>query len=965
MIFCQQCTTLLLVEPVCKQCGWSRPRAHTTPGSILWQKTLPTPPALTSQLAISGQVVLIPGGDDPTTLYALHLQNGGLLWEYPLPPRRVVRQPVAVGSQFVITSEDSNALGSATSHLIALDALTGRETWRSAITAHSHSAPVVTDGMIFLTTNNRQGFAIDSQSGKLVWRIDDLPTWTSTQPAWGDGEFFVGARGPLLTAVRAYDGAARTLFQTQSEAGWFEKSPAYADGVVYATCWDQKVYAIDAASGQLCWHVPGGRGITTHPAVGPYVYVGVKDFVDGQKGYALHAYQRENGRMAWRFVTERHIQVPPVVQDGLVFVGCDDQHLYALDSLTGQEAWRVALGDKVRTPVVIDGDRLVVVDRRGRVSCILRQEAKPEEPLLAAATYRQRGEWEKAGIAAALSGDCQGAAEDYIRLGRYDEAAQLYAKAQAWSEAGQTYEEIKKWPQALKMYRQGKDRVKEAGVLWQMKEYIAAAELYEEAGMLNEAAQGFERAGALGRLAILLPQIGQWQRAVEVYLKLKEPQAAAAVYESVRQFDSAIQLLHQHHYYQEAALCCERATRWVQAAQYWEQLARWPKAVGAYQKAGEIEKAAQLLQRNNQTEEAVRLLEGSGRYGSAAAIRERLGQLSEAAHLYRQGNEKQKAIRLYEQIKDWNQVKDLAYELNEHEREAKACEQLAESSRGVKRLEWRMAAAQAYERAALDHQQRSKDDDQAIRLWEAAARYYESGGGDKERIENCQEQIRRLRQWPWLRLKIMPDQELVETEGSNLHISVINVGYSAARNVAFKVQGADFGGAINQTQYLFNLPEGIQKETQLFVRPRPGTSGHGIPLDITVFYETPDDQKEEQKFRQTVTVVRQDSKQLTPHNIVAQPGAHVYVAQEGIHVAHGDLIQSDGQKGDRVEIQRQASSRSQVSPAISSTTVDPSEPVDDSRVIPPIPCPRCRKEVPASSNYCTQCRFPMKTYRNF
>jgi len=60
---------------------------------------------------------------------------------------------------------------------------------------------------------------------------------------------------------------------------------------------------------------------------------------------------------AWRFETTGELYSSPAVSNGLVFVGTKSGFIYALDAATGEERWKVALGDYIvrSSPAVIDG----------------------------------------------------------------------------------------------------------------------------------------------------------------------------------------------------------------------------------------------------------------------------------------------------------------------------------------------------------------------------------------------------------------------------------------------------------------------------------------------------------------------------------------------------------------------------------------------------------------------------------
>ena len=58
-------------------------------------------------------------------------------------------------------------------------------------------------------------------------------------------------------------------------------------------------------------------------------------------------------KLYWRFKAPDAIRSSPVVAGGLVYVGCDDGHLFALDLGTGTEAWRFKAGDAVAAPPMV------------------------------------------------------------------------------------------------------------------------------------------------------------------------------------------------------------------------------------------------------------------------------------------------------------------------------------------------------------------------------------------------------------------------------------------------------------------------------------------------------------------------------------------------------------------------------------------------------------------------------------
>src|SRR5207245_7613157 len=88
----------------------------------------------------------------------------------------------------------------------------------------------------------------------------------------------------------------------------------------------------------LDWSYPTGNAITSSPAVfNGLVYVGSED----DKLYALDAL---TGARKWSYATGNAIGSSPSVVNGIVYFGSDDDNLYALDAVTGKLKWSYTAG---------------------------------------------------------------------------------------------------------------------------------------------------------------------------------------------------------------------------------------------------------------------------------------------------------------------------------------------------------------------------------------------------------------------------------------------------------------------------------------------------------------------------------------------------------------------------------------------------------------------------------------------
>jgi outer membrane protein assembly factor BamB len=102
-------------------------------------------------------------------------------------------------------------------------------------------------------------------------------------------------------------------------------SPALANGMVYMTCTDGKLYAFDAGTGVPLWNYDTSDFIRSSPTAANGVV-----YVSSENGtlFALNAY---TGAFLWRHAIGSEDQdfASPAVANGVVYAGSHDGNLYA------------------------------------------------------------------------------------------------------------------------------------------------------------------------------------------------------------------------------------------------------------------------------------------------------------------------------------------------------------------------------------------------------------------------------------------------------------------------------------------------------------------------------------------------------------------------------------------------------------------------------------------------------------
>ncbi len=107
----------------------------------------------------------------------------------------------------------------------------------------------------------------------------------------------------------------------------------------------------------LLWTYEAGGAITSSPVIADgLVYFGSDD-------QAMHCASAATGEPVWKFATDDLVEAPAIVAEGMVFFGSNDTFFYALDAKTGELRWKAATLDKILggANLVRVGDKVIVV----------------------------------------------------------------------------------------------------------------------------------------------------------------------------------------------------------------------------------------------------------------------------------------------------------------------------------------------------------------------------------------------------------------------------------------------------------------------------------------------------------------------------------------------------------------------------------------------------------------------------
>lgn len=221
----------------------------------------------------------------------------------------------------------------------------GRKVWHVNTGDYVYSSPAVSEGYVYVGSNDGNVYCLDAISGEEVWQYE-TQDYVVSSPAVLDGRVYVGS-----DKVYCLDAATGDQVWEFDAGGYaVRSSPAVSEGRVYVGV--DKVYCLDASTGEKVWEFDAGEGVFATPAL----YEGMV-YVGGDRFYCLDA---TDGSSVWDFETEDWVEHSPAVMDGQVYVTADFDKLYCLDAASGTKLWEFEVASLMTSPPAVSAGRVYV-----------------------------------------------------------------------------------------------------------------------------------------------------------------------------------------------------------------------------------------------------------------------------------------------------------------------------------------------------------------------------------------------------------------------------------------------------------------------------------------------------------------------------------------------------------------------------------------------------------------------------
>ncbi|AUB79355.1 outer membrane protein assembly factor BamB [Spiribacter roseus] len=347
------------------------PALETPPGEPAvtehWSASLgaATPPGYRLGPALMDERVFAAGADG--TVAAYDAASGERRWRQDLDV--AITGAVGVG-------ETGVALGTANAEVVLLDPDSGAVKWRQRVSSEVLAPPAVGQGSVVVRTGDGGVFALEADTGEQRWLyrsgVPALSLRGHGSPVLVNGGVVVGFDNGRLAALELGNGdvaweASVAVPEGRSDLERMvdlDADPAVAGGDVFAGAYQGRVAGIALANGQIAWtrevSVLGGISVDDSNV-----------YVTDERG-RLWAFDRRNGASVWRLdaLEGLSLTAPRRYRDGLIVAGSDG-YLNWIGLRDGALEARYAF-DNSRLSVAprVDGERIVVLDRRGQLRSI-------------------------------------------------------------------------------------------------------------------------------------------------------------------------------------------------------------------------------------------------------------------------------------------------------------------------------------------------------------------------------------------------------------------------------------------------------------------------------------------------------------------------------------------------------------------------------------------------------------------
>jgi outer membrane protein assembly factor BamB len=263
------------------------------------------------------------------------------LWRYTERPL-LEFPPIYVGGKLYAVNNNGT--------VFALDANTGKLLWERSIGRLNASSPAYSRHRLYIV-NLVPGHIVklDAKTGKIVWK-KELPGRAESSPVVIGRSVYFGCENGDLYSLSTVSGNVRWATQL---GGPVKSAPAYYGGHLYVGDYGGDMNAVDAKTGKLIWQTSSlGQGFGTSGEFYSTPAVAFGRVYAGNNDDRVYSFDLKDGTLAWSYSTGGYAYSGPTVattrhSPPTVYIGSFDGNVYALNAKNGSVRWSRSAGGQV------------------------------------------------------------------------------------------------------------------------------------------------------------------------------------------------------------------------------------------------------------------------------------------------------------------------------------------------------------------------------------------------------------------------------------------------------------------------------------------------------------------------------------------------------------------------------------------------------------------------------------------
>jgi len=229
--------------------------------------------------------------------------------------------------------------------------------WKFKMKGAFDSRVVVHKDIIYFTSRDKYFYALNSKTGKLVWKYKSGGSGYDSVPIISEGIIYMGSCNVYAFDLKGMKKIWEHEMRYESRIIGIRGNNLYVLG-------DGKVFVLDKRTGRKIWTYPE-EGVNYAAIYKDMLFVSIS-ISSGD----FFAYDLKNRKMKWKFevyevekVKKRNscrgyscsIGTTPVFWEGKVYVGSLNNNIYVLKAETGEFIWKYKVDSSVDSIIAKDG----------------------------------------------------------------------------------------------------------------------------------------------------------------------------------------------------------------------------------------------------------------------------------------------------------------------------------------------------------------------------------------------------------------------------------------------------------------------------------------------------------------------------------------------------------------------------------------------------------------------------------